>query len=185
MCKEGKNESEEYYATIDRCAENEENFIIQNSAPTHASYLIKTFFKHAKSNVDIFTGKLYPNVFDDADLIKEAVAFLNSNDKKLRIAYQDAEIAPEEILSRKFIKAILAESQKKGTLEIYCAKDVDPKINHFAVMDRTAFRFELEHSMTSPKAQANFGDKKSAEILARVFDSVVLANSAPIPTTTH
>ena len=164
---------ESYYDIIDRCAKDKEDFPIQNSDLKHASYLLKTLFRHAESDVCIFTGKLFPGVFDDKDLRNEAIEFLRKgSDKKLKIVYQEA-VRKEEITSGLFLSALMADEGRKGTVEVWDVKaDILFDIHHFAVMDRSAFRFELDQE--TRKAIANFGDKKGAENLADIFEKIVL-----------
>ena len=71
----------DYMRIIDRCAENGENFVINNGNAMHAAYLLTKFFVRAKDQVRIFTGELFAEVFDDHDLIVAAVKFLSGNAK--------------------------------------------------------------------------------------------------------
>lgn len=164
---------DEYYKIIDRCAENEENFAIQNSATEHAAYLIKTLFKHAKEVVLIFTGNLHEDVYGRDELKEEAIAFLKKGpDKKLVIAYQKG--TSETILQGSFLKAVtsVVDNEKTGKLEIWDACRTDGMLeNHFAIMDNKAFRYELDGEKRN--AIANFNDEKYANILKSVFERIV------------
>lgn len=167
---------ESYYEIIDRCARDKEDFPIQNGAPAHASYLLKTFFKYADSNVRIFTGRLFHGVFDNEDIRKEAVKFLQKgSDKKLTIAYNKEPVDVAELLGESFLLEIKS-SNISGTVEVWkVTDDIPHDSNHFAVMDRSAFRFETNHE--DKKAIANFGDGKSAGTLTDVFEKILTKSS--------
>lgn len=171
------NQTEErkrYYETIDRCVRNKENLPISNSNERHATYLISQFFKHAQSEICILTGALYGGVYDPKELRQEAVNFLKKDSKhRLRIAYQ-YDVPQEEILSRKLINDIkdIKDNQKlKGSFEVWDSSDSSKRFNHFAVMDRSGFRFEIDRKKRS--GVANFGDPESGETLAEIFDRIV------------
>lgn len=171
-------EYNEYIALIDKCAETSENFIIPNSEPKHAAYLIKTLFKKAQSTVRIFTGELFENVYGDKDLREEAREFLRKDkNNSIKIAYQKS----LNIDNSSFIQTILNDEQKKGFIEIWSANIVKFQgiNNHFVVMDDIAFRFETDHVNT--KAMANFGDPANAKQLVNIFESIVKISSPILP----
>ena len=155
----------------DKCAETHENFTIPNSEAKHAAYLLKTLFKNAQSNIRIFTGHLFEDVYGDTALIEEACNFLSKDsNNSVRIAYQEA-IDKDVIINSKFIQSIVNDEQKKGHIILWRANEKYSDFNnHFAVMDDKAFRFELDHANT--KAIANFGDAANAEKLVTIFDRI-------------
>lgn len=169
-------ELESYYEIIDWCAEYGENFEISNTDMAHASYLIKTLFKYAKSEVCIFSGQMFEGVFGNEDLQNEARKFLMMNgDCKLKIAYQEV-VPKENILEGKFLRNILSDKERKGSVEVWDASGIFPTDGyHFTVMDKKAFRFETNHKTRN--AKANFGDSKTAENLAEVFN--VISSKSP------
>ncbi len=167
---------ESYFEIIDRCAEHEENFEISNTDVVHASYLIKTLFKHAKSEVCIFSGQLFEGVFGNEDLQSKAREFLSVDDtRKLKVAYQE-KVTKDDIVKGKFLSSILSDEARKGSVEVWDASKVFPNDGyHFTVMDKKAFRFETNH--VTRNAKANFGDKKTAEGLADVFNLITTKSS--------
>ena len=167
-------DTSEYFELIDKCAETRRNLIIHNGERQHAAYLLKTFFKNAKSNIRIFTGQLFEGVFGDQSLQEEACKFLREDDShSIQIAYQER----ADILKSTFIQTILNDQQRKGSIAIWNASEKysDCK-NHFAVMDEEAFRFETDHDFT--RAVANFGDPAYARKLIDIFDNIAKNSSA-------
>jgi hypothetical protein len=172
--------SENYYDIIDRCAQEKLDLEISNGNAKHAAYLLKTFFQYAEKHVSIYTGELYSGVFDDEDLRKHALAFMGKEGASLSIIYQDA-IDPDAILGRTLIRDILDLKDRKGVLSIYDGQDIDIKdIPHFAVMDDTGYRVEINHD--ERMAEANFGDKKNAPKIFESFKRLTgLAKQVPLP----
>ncbi|MDD1778375.1 MAG: hypothetical protein LUQ65_09430 [Candidatus Helarchaeota archaeon] len=165
--------SESYKEIIQRCAKNDENFVISNGHASHATFLFKTFFEKAQSEICVLSGQLYEEVFDNNELINQAISFLEGNkERTLKIAFRD-NVPPTEILNRGFVKALISKPEIKDQIKIWNASASCQDIisNHFAVIDAKAFRFEIDHE--NRKAIANFGDKKSAETLDILFDLVV------------
>ena len=184
--KEMKNEiNPDYRGIIDRCAESGENFVINNGNAMHAAYLLTKFFVIAKKQMQIFTGELFAKVFDEPHLIEAAVNFLSSNaDRKIVVAFQEEEGKSSKVLERDFVKKLTTTlPENSGKLEIYSISlDLDGQVNHFAVMDSSAFRYELDHDKKS--AVANFGDRKNSSKLKHFFDKLIVADystKVPIP----
>lgn len=178
-----KDIDRDYKDIIDRCAESDENFVINNGNAAYAAYLLTKFFVKAKKQVRIFTGELFVEVFDNQDLIDAAVKFLfNDADCKIVVAFQEEEGKSSKVLERDFVKKLagLSETENSGKLEIYSISlDLDGQVNHFAVMDSSAFRYELDHDKKS--AVANFGDQKNSGKLKEFFDKLIADYSTKIP----
>lgn len=173
---------EEYRRLIDKCADTGEDFAIPNSAPEHASYLIKTLFKkRGGRTMRIFTGRLDASVFDNQELKEEALDFLKRNsDNEIKIAYQDSSVEGKEILGGKFLCDIISDHEINGKIEVWDARIGTSKItNHFAVIDNSAFRYELDEN--KKKAIANFGDSKNAENLVCIFENIIKKSKKVYP----
>lgn len=168
-----KNEVE-YRNLIDKCAASGADFTIHNSAPAHASYLIKTLFKKTDGRImRIFTGRLHEDVFADQELKTEAVNFLKRSRKnEIKIAYQDAIVGEKDILEGEFLRTIIGIAEIKDQIGVWDAKGVFASTtNHFAVIDEAAFRYELDED--KKKAVANFGDSVNAENLVNIFENTI------------
>ena len=177
----GKEINLEYRDIIDRYAESGENFVINNGNALHAAYLLAKFFAIAKKQVRIFTGELFAKVFDDPRLIDAAVNFLSNNaDRKIVVAFQEEEEKSRKVLERDFVKKLTMTLPKNsGALEIYSISlDLDGQVNHFAVMDSSAFRYELDHDKKS--AVANFGDQENSGKLREFFDKLIAGHSTKV-----
>ena len=164
-------ENKEYYELIEKCASAREYLEISNGNATHATFLLTTFFRHAKSKILIFTGKLYSGVYDNENLVKEAIEFLRKNSSStIKIVFQKS-LTEECIFQKKLIKDITNIDGIKNRLVLFDASELSiEEINHFACMDDAAYRFELSDKLK--KAVANFGDKKSTRVLTDLFSSI-------------
>jgi hypothetical protein len=163
---------ENYKQIIVRSVKNKENFIISNGHPEHASYILATFFKEAKSEVRIFTGKLFKSVFDNHELINNAIDFLRTNKNgKLKIAF-DEKVSPFLLMGQNFLGTIFKNADIKDRVELWDSSlGFDVKMNHFAIMDKSAFRYELNHDRS--EAIANFGDSQAAMTLYEFFNYII------------
>ena len=179
--KEMKKEIDpDYKKIIDRCAKSGENFVINNGNATHAAYLLTKFFAKAEDQMRIFTGELFAKVFDDPSLIAAALDFLSrGDDHKIVVAFQEEDGKKERVLKRNFVKELIARPENVSKIEIHSISlDLDGQVNHFAVMDSSAFRYELDHDKKS--AVANFGDQKNSGKLKRFFDTLIDSYSTEV-----
>ena len=164
-----QKEKESYYGIIDKCAEKKEDFTIRNNADEHAVYVLKTLFMHAQNGVCIFIHGFNETIFNDHDLIMEAINFLKKPEARLRIAYNDITLNKEAIFIGEFIRSIL-NPETKGKVEIWDASKICfPNGNHFFLNDRFGFRYEIEPR----NAVANFGDKINGQKLFVIFANIV------------
>lgn len=177
---DGNKLTEKYRETISKYAKTEEYLEIANGSAIHATFLLQTFFENAKEKICIYTRRLHVDVFDNYDLLSAAKGFLEKNENtKILIAFQKAD-AQEEILGRSFIKELAKVEGAQQKLELWDANTWPAKLNHFAVMDDKAFRYELNHDQK--EAVANFGDKKSAKKLSELFNFLIKsAEKIPLP----
>jgi hypothetical protein len=160
----------EYKKIIDECAKNRENFIIYNGSPLHAAYLLSKFFEYGAEKVKIFSGRLYEGVYGANELIEKAIDFLKKDGTTLEIIFQNSNFK-KEIPQHRLLRRIYEEFGDKmpNKLKIWDASSIHiEKLHHFALMDEQAFRLETDHQKR--KAIANFGDKKTAEVLGKVFE---------------
>jgi hypothetical protein len=175
-----------YYRSIDECAENSSNKFIENSMPSHATYLMIKMLHNAAREVRLFSKNLCMSkdktnasgnekVYASQKLIDEAVAFLKDRDGTLNIVLE-SEI--DGGTSHPLIAAIDAiKAQIKGRVVIRkLSSDVEPQDRrHFMVMDNRAYRIEYDHVNT--KALANFGDSEKASLWVNYFDKILLEKS--------
>lgn len=179
-----------YYRSIDECAENGSNKFIENSMPSHATYLMVKMLHNAAREVRLFSENLCmqraeksgcKKVYASPRLIDEAISFLKVRGGILNIVLEN-EIDGSD--SHPLIEAIDSiKSQIKGRVVIRkLSSDVDPQDRrHFMVMDNKAYRIEYDHKNT--KALANFGDPDKASQWVNYFDKVLIAKSNVIYTT--
>jgi hypothetical protein len=154
----------EYRQLIERLARGGVNQRITNGWPEHASILLESMFKHARSNVRIYSGSLRQDTYDQDELVGEAKRFL-AKGGRLSILLQKV---TADLADHKFVQA--ARSAAPGTLQIKAASGVyaTDKAKHFAVMDDCGYRFEIDHAAT--KAVANFNEPAVACELISAFD---------------
>jgi hypothetical protein len=191
-------EQAEYYHNIDRCSDGAIDQPISNALPEHARYLMTKMFSVAIKQIRLYSGRLEQSVYSrdmceaskdnnadgtpvavysDHNLLSAVRGFLSKdNNCELRILVQtgvDGGIESHPLLS------LISEMRNNGSLlgkvEIRQLKEkhlkgehFDVFEHHFMVMDSTAYRFEFDHNPC--RAQANFGDSKTAKSLAELFD---------------
>jgi len=174
-------ESELYFKLIDRYAENKENELVNNSIPAHARHLVATLFKTAKENVSLYSTSLQQTVqqteplYSDSRIIESALAFLRNADVTLRILLtKELDVLYEqEPKDHPLLKAIKTDEGIRGNFEI--SKISDSKlstVNPFLVVDRRAFRLEIDSNNSRVRAVANFNDPKLASLMTKYFDQV-------------
>ncbi|MBF0320997.1 MAG: hypothetical protein HQL01_14455 [Nitrospirae bacterium] len=168
--KEGRLKfRDEYYATIEECAKKKKSLEISNGSPEHAARLMETFFKYGRKRVFIFTGKL-EHVYDADDMIDEALTFLNKPDCSLTIAFADKGVLDTDIKNHAFIKGIISDSNAAKKFKLYDAREWFSEISHFALMDNSAYRYEIDHDKS--QAIANFNDVKTVQRLEAIAESI-------------
>lgn len=169
--------AQEYFDLIESCAKNKIDLEIPNGSATHALHLLRQFFKYSKKRVYIFSGLLYDKIFDDSELIELTKKFLHEAGHQMIIAFSKEEVTPDIIKSRLFMREIANDPERKGNVLLYDARFAS-SINHFAIMDDKAYRFELDHDKSI--AVANFSDKNTVAKLDAIFDNVIKM-ATPIP----
>ena len=168
-----------YFDMVDAAFAAGQEKTINNGRPAHAVYLLYKLLTGASRCVRIYTGHL-KQTFDgvlayrEPKLAAAAVRFLERPGTELRVAVAGKLDVPEGHgpEDHPFIKAILeAGSRIKGTLHLYDASETNIFEYHFTVMDRQAFRVEVD--IAKARAYASFGDVEFAGVVADVFDRIV------------
>ena len=126
---------------------------------------MKTLFKYARNEVCIFTLGFNGDIFDDKDLILEAIKFLNKHEAKFKVAHKESK---EDFLRGKFLKSVL-NATEKGKVEIWDASKVVP-INDscFCLNDNYSFADGSQNS------KANFGNKEVGKFMANLFIEIII-----------
>ena len=155
----------EYHRIIEEAARDEKNFEIYCATTEHYAYVLKTLFKYARNEVCIFTLGFNGDIFDDKDLILEAIKFLNKHEAKFKIAHKESK---EDFLRGKFLKSVL-NATEKGKVEIWDASKVVP-INDscFCLNDNYSFADGSQNS------KANFGNKEVGKFMANLFIEIII-----------
>ena len=153
----------EYYRNIDECAREEKNVEIYHANNKHSVYVLKTIFMQAKNEVCIFTHGFNEAIFNDHDLIMEAIKFLNKHGARMKIALKD-----KKFLSEEFLKSVLNVSTKGG-VEIWDASKV-------VEINRSYFWFnDKYHFARGPQNDiANFGNKEVGQTFAKLFIGIII-----------
>lgn len=179
-----------YNRTVDECADEGRNQIISNALPEHARYLMSRMLRKARSRIRLYSGSLEQSVqspqgcgtaapapvrvYADPDLLAAVEEFLRVEGHALSILVQkDVDGGVEDHPLVCLVQDLKARGDLRGSFELKRLNGEQAKINnHFMVMDDTAYRFELDHNPC--RAQANFGDSKTAQALADLFDNFLL-----------
>ena len=164
-----------YFKMIDAAAAARQDSIISNGKPAHAVYLLYTFLTNAKKNVKIYTGKLAQSfngvlAYADPKLAEAAIRFLQKDESSLSIIVADELDLSGTNSNEKhpFIEQIL-QSEPRGKFTVSTAmENLSPPLDfHFLVMDKGAFRIEMEPEQA--KALVNFKNPDFADALSSLF----------------
>lgn len=162
----GKQE-DEYATLVDRLAREKANARIPNGKPEHAKALLQSMFRHAQSEVRIFSLELSEQVYG-SEMAAAAASFLGREGTSLKILLQrHVDAVKHPMLSE------LEKAQIIGQLVVRDnADDFWRDAKHFAVMDKSGFRFEFTHDLANAKCEAiaNFNEPDTAKSLADAFD---------------
>ncbi len=184
-------EEKAYFEKVDTALAQGADLLFSNGRPQHAVYLIEKFFTHAKKEVRLFSGRLSRTVRGvevyGNHRIAAAVENLLTANVKLQVVLQDdidvdaGQTWVDHPLAR--IEARLKQAGKlSGSLDIRQSSPDSIRhleefsfLNHWMVMDRTAYR--LETNVRRAAAHVNFGDGKMANMLADIFDDVLFKSA--------
>lgn len=185
-----KDENKYYKRWVKKNALLKKDENISNADPTHAGIILDAMFEHAKSSMKIVTGSLVESVYGHVNLRNATLRFLRKAGAKLEIII--LEQLSQDIKNHPLVEHLEGFIENddtasfKGEVTIYQAPADFKKgthINHFAVKDKEAFRFELsdEKSHSIVEAVANFNKPETAKILDIHFDDLKrdLINCSP------
>ena len=188
-----------YYECIEHLISQRRNVTVGNGKVEHAVYLIAAFLRHAEKIVRIFSGSLkqktdaspHVDIYADSDVISAATNFLRLPGTALRILVEDQIDVDQGCrpTDHPLIAAVARQQhcgELRGRLTVRQARkdllaelDADNKRRlwgrHLLLMDEQAARWETHPEKFT--ADVNFGDKKFAKLLARVFDRVLMVGS--------
>jgi hypothetical protein len=169
-----------YQKLVDRCALERLNYPIANGSAVHARILIDKLFDIAERDVCLVTGSLRQagregaQIYSHENVIASAQRFLAKPGSSLSIILQSGKLDGGN--TNKFLCDVIGSQSRTGTVIILMPKPEVLSHNetpHFMVTDRTAYRFETgkdaDPNNEAISAVANFGDEKSAKILAEIF----------------
>ncbi|MDA0782267.1 MAG: hypothetical protein PQ612_07950 [Rickettsiales bacterium] len=149
---------------------------ISNSATSHASVLLSAMFKNAKNHVNIYCEKLSDEVYDNADLIENAISFTTKRKGQINIILEQS--VGNDFLDRPLIYKVgsalfrkkregKSDEKKVGNLNVRTTSETS---DHFTVMDNSAYREETDRLKRT--AVANFGNHENAIKLHTRFNKM-------------
>ena len=182
-----------YFERVDQAIEQQANLLFSNGLPEHAVYLIEKFFINAKEKVRLFSGCLSRTigrveVYGNAR-IASAVQKMMAEGVSLQIVLQETiDVGTNESwIDHPLVRVenSMTKDGKRGSLDIRQASAGAIEqlkrhkfLNHWMVMDRTAYR--LETDVRKAAAHVNFGDVDMAGVLADIFDDVLFKSATPL-----
>jgi hypothetical protein len=163
---------ERYKLLVDRCARERLDYVISNGSPEHARILIAKLFDTARQVASIVSGQLIDStekgveIYAYNEVIACASQFLRREGTKLKIVLEEAIHLQ---LENRFVKTIVNDSDRKGTVVIYPATEAvnATRTPHLMVTDALGYRLELDNKKV--EAFANFGDDRGAESVIVLF----------------
>ena len=178
-----------YFEYVDEKLDAKENVGISNGKPIHAVYLIEGFLSRATQQVRLFSGKLSRTsesgtpIYADPHVAAAALKFLSKEGSRLTVVLEkDIDVEAEQsVEDHPLVNEILAAKERNevaGTFELCQISDEALQFldrhevhNHLMILDEQAYRIETD--LEEFKAHVNFGDTKSAGILANLFDKCI------------
>lgn len=146
--------------------------ILSNLSSAHASIVINELVAQAtekKVPLRMLSGELFPGCYDD--LTERVTEFLEgwdsgSHEPALRVILTDWAGDPGK--THKFYQAIATHT--KGENPKVKIKTTNTNAPHFTVVDRHAYRFELDHE--TMEARLSFNHEELARKLVDYFDTI-------------
>ncbi len=196
-------EDQDYYRNVDRCVSEKLDQPISNALPAHACYLMTKMFQTAHKRIRLYSGSLerrvkescaldgepkgaagsadLVDVYADKGLLAAVRDFVGNRSGDLSIIVEkgvDGGVETHPLIS--LIAEMKGDGSLRGNVEVKLLGEqyAGAIENHFMVMDDTAYRFEFDHNPC--RAQANFGDPKTAKSLAEVFDEYLFPVGNPV-----
>lgn len=186
-------EEQFYFEYIDEKLDAKENVGISNGKPIHAVYLIEGFLRRATQQIRLFSGKLSRTsesgtpIYADPHVADAALKFLSKEGSQLTVVLEkdiDVELG-QSVKDHPLVDEILTAKERNevaGTFELCKISDEALQFldrhevhNHLMILDERAYRIETD--LEEFKAYVNFGDTKSAGILANLFDKCIHSGS--------
>lgn len=186
-----------YFSYVDRTLRKLGNVSINNGKPIHAVYLIAKLLEHARKRVRLFSGRLTRidqatgvKIYADPNVAEAAKCFLKKSGSRFTVILE-SDIDVDEGRSHEdhpLVKSLVQDTEGlAGKFELHKASSraleflsKNGCLNHLMIMDEQAYRVETRRD--DLKAEVNFGDSRSAKILADLFDNYILPDSEEIPT---
>lgn len=164
----------DYDLFINRVAREGDDRTITNGSSSHALSILRAMFRYGKQSIDLFTGSLAPDVYNDDELVKLANDFLK-NGGQLQVLMQSVPaLRPSKLLALALSYGNPEKVKVRCTLpEHVLAKDAA----HFVSMDGRAYRLEDIESHT---AVVSFCDEIRAQRLGQIFAKVFNIGTVPV-----
>ena len=180
-----------YFREIDLAQQRKLNMLISNGKPEHAAYLIDKFFRHAQSDIRLFSGRLSRSmggveIYGNPH-IHEAAQGLFKRGCRMRVVLEDTIDAPSDDPNQHPLVRIASEFKEPdhGFLDIRMANPSSTAflkeqgyLHHWMVMDDHAYRLETDTGAV--KAHVNFNDENAAEALSSIFDNLLFEHGEPL-----
>lgn len=166
----------EYDKFVDAAATSKDPTTLQNDSTSCALSVFRSVAKHAVSSIDVFSGNLDPQVFDDDGLDKNLQDFLYVRKGTLRILIQNIEefdkIAPAPLIFQHI------SSHPNVEVAFLPLTNGSRDLSHFAVADSSTYRLEV--SASEHQALVSFNDPESSLKLHGFFNAL-WERSTPLP----
>jgi hypothetical protein len=160
--------SPEYIDLVKGACNNNQNFFIENSSIAHAKFLSYFLMKRASNEINIFTGMLKREFYEN-DKMREK----HNDGIKINVIVEKDGIYAKKVLS-------LAKEFK--SLKIY-KLNKNIKTNHFLLSDNNAFRVEEIHECNAKQkicevhGIVNFSSENMASNLHEHFDNLLASSN--------
>ena len=171
-----------YFESVSKLAKMHSDSDIPNSSIKHARDILITMVENSEKNINIFSGELRTEVYNDIDFIVSVVAFLKFNDdgKKGEMNVVVQNLTSDGIKETLFYR-MLKYFKVLESCKFYVVDDGSEAKNykeHFQTADGKAYRNEYDKAKI--KAIANFNNPKKTKELDEQFTRC-MKQSSPVP----
>lgn len=169
----------EYDKFVDEAAASKDTTTLQNDSTQCALSVLRSFTKHAASTLDVFSGILDPQVYDDVELDKNLRMFLDDRKGALRILIQDFDrfkkISPPPLIYESI------SSHPNVKIAFLPLINASADLAHFTVVDSSSYRLEV--NAAAHQALVSFNDPKYSLQLCECYEAL-WSRSTPLDKST-
>jgi hypothetical protein len=160
-----------YFDLVNYLAKEKVDYEVPNSCIDHAEDIIISMLLNGEKELNIFSGELKSELFENDRFINNLKLYFALTDGKINVVVQN--LSEQTLKNHRFFKEVL-EGGLENRCKFYIAKDdtlAKSEIQHFQTMDSIGYRLESDADII--KATANFNDLNETKKLNNKFNNFI------------